>query len=163
MTEFIIGLAVGLGMVLGFFLSESLGITAGGIIVPGWIALYLHQPVSVLVTFIISIIVFLIVSGLSRIMIIYGKRRLVLSLLLGFLFGYLYKFYLVDLLSDKFEFLQSSTEKIEIGSIGHIIPGLIANHMGRQGVINTISVILIIATIVQLIIMLITNGRVLNV
>ena len=163
MSEFIIGLSVGLGMVLGLFLSETLGITAGGIIVPGWIALSLHQPFSVFITFIISIAVFLIVRGLSKFMIIYGKRRLVLSLLLGFLFGYLYKSYIVGYLSENFDFLNTTSENITIGSIGHIIPGLIANHMDRQGVINTISVILITASIVQLIIILITNGRVINV
>ena len=58
MTE----IAVGLGIVLSLFLTETLGVMAGGVIVPGYIALYLHDPFRVLGTFIISIIVFWIVQ-----------------------------------------------------------------------------------------------------
>ena len=42
-------------------------------------------------TFLISIATYLIVRFLSYFMIIYGKRRLVLSLLIGFLIGYFVK------------------------------------------------------------------------
>ena len=41
---------IGLGIILSLVLSETLGVTAGGIIVPGYIALYLHQPIQVLTT-----------------------------------------------------------------------------------------------------------------
>ena len=55
------GIAIGIGMVLSLFLTETLGVTAGGIIVPGYIALYLHDPIRVIGTFIVSLIVFGIV------------------------------------------------------------------------------------------------------
>ena len=132
-------IAIGLGIILSLFFTETLGITAGGVIVPGYIALYLHQPEMVIGTFLISIATYLIVRFLSYFMIIYGKRRLVLSLLIGFLIGYFVK------------------EKVEDGGlfvIGNIIPGLIASWMDRQGTVRTICVILITASIVQLILML---------
>ena len=53
-----IEIAIGIGMVLSLIFTETLGITAGGIIVPGYIALYMDQPIKVLTTFLISIIVF---------------------------------------------------------------------------------------------------------
>ena len=34
-------IAIGLGMVISLFLTETLGVMAGGIIVPGYFALYL--------------------------------------------------------------------------------------------------------------------------
>ena len=37
-------LYIGLGMILSLFLAETLGVTAGGIIVPGYIALNLDDP-----------------------------------------------------------------------------------------------------------------------
>ena len=40
-----IEISIGLGIVLSLVLSESLGVTAGGIIVPGYISLYFHQPI----------------------------------------------------------------------------------------------------------------------
>ena len=42
--------------------------------------------------------------------------------------------------------------------IGNIIPGLIASWMDRQGVIRTISVILLTAATVQLLIIYISGG-----
>jgi len=44
-------ISIGLGIFLSLILSESLGVTAGGIIVPGYIALYLHEPIQVVVHF----------------------------------------------------------------------------------------------------------------
>ena len=87
MSEFIIALSIGLGMIFSLLLSEIVGLTAGGIIVPGWIAIHLHNPMSIFITFLISIIVYLIVQFISKFVFIYGKRRLVISLLLGFILG----------------------------------------------------------------------------
>ena len=137
-------IAIGLGIVLSLILTETVGVTAGGVIVPGYIALYLHDPLRVISTFSVSILVFLIIWVLSKYMLLYGKRRLVLCLLLGFAFGYLSKIY--------FRFPSSG---LDISVIGNIIPGLIASWMDRQGVIRTLSVILITATIVQLFLMVI--------
>jgi hypothetical protein len=76
-------------------------------------------------------------------MMIYGKRRLVLCLLLGFFLGYLSKLYFRNPVSD-----------LDLSVIGNIIPGLIASWMDRQGVVRTLSVILVVAVIVQLVLML---------
>ena len=38
-------IAIGLGMVISLFLTETIGVMAGGIIVPGYFALYLQNPV----------------------------------------------------------------------------------------------------------------------
>ena len=46
-----IGIAIGIGMCLSLFLTETLGVTAGGVIVPGYIALYLHEPFKSLLLF----------------------------------------------------------------------------------------------------------------
>ena len=41
-------IAIGLGMVISLFLTETLGVMAGGIIVPGYFALYLHNPIKII-------------------------------------------------------------------------------------------------------------------
>ncbi len=156
MSEFLVALSIGLGMVFSLLMSEIIGLTAGGIIVPGWIAIHLHNPMSVIVTFSIAIIVFLIIQGLSKFIFIYGKRRLVISLLLGFIFGLIFNTYISDILSF-------DESEIKIYSIGFIIPGMIANWMNRQGVIRTIAIILITAPVVQLIIMFLTQGKIFDV
>ena len=131
----LIGLIIGIGMLLSLMLTETLGVTAGGVIVPGYIALYLDQPYKVIITLVVALIVLLIIKVLSNFIFIYGKRRLVLSLMLGFLFGYFSKIYLGDV----------------DASIGNIIPGLLASWMDRQGVLKTISVLMIIAVATRLI------------
>ena len=54
-------IAIGLGMVISLFLTETSGVMAGGIIVPGYFALYLHNPLMVITTFLISFATYLIV------------------------------------------------------------------------------------------------------
>jgi len=140
-------ISIGLGIILSLVLSEALGVTAGGIIVPGYIALFLHQPIQVVSTFTVAVIVLIIIKLLSRVMFLYGKRRIVLALILGFFFGYLSRIIYID------------TENINsVAVIGNIIPGLIANWMDRQGVIRTLSVVLLTAVIVKLMVMIIFGG-----
>ena len=137
-----IGIAIGIGMCLSLILTETLGVTAGGIIVPGYIALYIHEPFKIIITFSVSLLVLFIIRFLSNYMFIYGKRRLVLSLILGFFFGYLSKIYLAP----------------DLSSIGNIIPGLLASWMDRQGALKTISVVIIIAVATRLILIVLTGG-----
>ena len=138
----LIGLIIGIGLVVSLMLTETLGVTAGGVIVPGYIALYLDQPYKIITTLIVALIVLFIIRFLSNFIFIYGKRRLVLSLLLGFLFGYFSKIYLGEL----------------DASIGNIIPGLLASWMDRQGVLKTISVLMIIAVATRLIFIVLMGG-----
>ncbi len=146
-TGTMVEISIGLGIVLSLVLSETMGVTAGGVIVPGYIALYLHQPLQVFVTFIVAILVWGIIQGLGHIMFLYGKRRIVLALILGFFFGYI---------SRNMIFVP-----VEMGSvavIGNIIPGLIANWMDRQGVVRTISVVILTAVMVKLAVILLFGG-----
>ena len=148
------GIYIGIGMVLSILATETLGVTAGGIIVPGYIAMHLDSPLRLILTFGISLIVFLIIKGLSNFILIYGKRRLVFALLLGFLFGYLTRL--------ENNFINDLTN-MDLVVIGNIIPGLIANWMDRQGVIRTICTILITASITKLIIMSLVASQILNI
>ncbi len=138
---------IGIGIILSLLLSETLGVTAGGIIVPGYIALYLHQPFQVIITLLVAIIVWGIIQILGKKVFLYGKRRIVLALILGFFFGFL---------SRNFIFFVEDMASLAV--IGNIIPGLIANWMDRQGVIRTTSVVILTAVMVKLSIILIFGG-----
>ncbi len=138
---------IGLGIILSLVLSETLGVTAGGIIVPGYIALYLHQPFQVVVTLLVAIIVWAIIQILGKKVFLYGKRRIVLALVLGFFFGFLSR-----------NFILFNQDMVSIAVIGNIIPGLIANWMDRQGVIRTTSVVILTAVMVKLMIIILFGG-----
>ncbi|SVA37635.1 uncharacterized protein METZ01_LOCUS90489 [marine metagenome] len=141
-------------MVLSLFLTETLGVTAGGIIVPGYIAMNLESPERLVITFGVSIITFLLIKLLSQYIMVYGKRRLVLALLIGFLLGYL---------SRSENMITAGLGTTEFMVIGNIIPGLIANWMDRQGVLRTISTVLITAGITKLCIMTISMLQILSI
>ena len=148
------GIYIGIGMVLSLFLTETLGVTAGGIIVPGYIAMNLESPERLIITFGISILTFLIIKLLSKFIMVYGKRRLVLALLIGFLLGYL---------SRSENMITAGLGTTDFIVIGYIIPGLIANWMDRQGVLRTISTVLITAGITKLCIMTISMLQILSI
>ena len=148
------GIYIGIGMVLSLLATETLGVTAGGIIVPGYIAMHLDSPSRLIVTFGISIITFLIIKLLGNFILIYGKRRLVLALLIGFLLGYLSR-----LDNNVFNELTN----MDLVVIGNIIPGLIANWMDRQGVLRTTCTIFITASLTKLIILSLIAFNLLNI
>ena len=148
------GIYIGIGMVLSLFLTETLGVTAGGIIVPGYIAMNLESPDRLIITFGISILTFLIIKLLSKFIMVYGKRRLVLALLIGFLLGYF---------SRSENLITARLGTTDFIVIGNIIPGLIANWMDRQGILRTISTVLITAGITKLCIMTISMLQILSI
>ena len=141
-------ISIGIGIVLSLVLSETLGVTAGGIIVPGYIALHLHDPLQVFSTFVVALLVWVIIQLLGKVMFLYGKRRMVLALILGFFLGYV---------SRNFVFLPEDLGSVAV--IGNIIPGLIANWMDRQGILRTVSVIILTAVMVKLSVMILFNGE----
>jgi len=136
--------AIGIGIAIGFLFYELVGLSPGGIVVPGYIALFVDQPIRIIVTIGIAILTYYIVFFLSNYLILYGKRRFLSMILISFL---------VKWLVESFIF-QMPAVNIEIQSIGYIIPGLLANEMNRQGILPTLLAMGIVALLVRLILYL---------
>lgn len=143
--------SIGLGLVLSLLSSEVLGIAAGGMVVPGYIALMLHEPFRIVGTIVVSLATLGILMIIKRYTFVYGRRRIVFTVLIGFFLGWLSR----DLL-----IIHTRHMNLEFHSIGLIIPGLIANWMDRQGVVPTITMMLITATLARLILVLVSGGTV---
>jgi len=142
--------SIGLGVLVSLFFLETYGVAAGGIVVAGYVAMFLHQPYTILATLVISFLVYLIVKLLGKVMFIYGRRRMVISVLLGFILGWL---------ADHYGIFGALNSEYKVQVIGYIIPGLIANSMEKQGVVKTISVMTVAAVLVRLILLVIFGGR----
>lgn len=138
-------------MLMSFFMSETIGLAAGGIVVPGYIAMTLHEPFRVIGTIAIALVVYLIIRVLSSWMLLFGRRQLVLGVLLGYLIGYATK------VMPPIHLGQTA---LDISTIGFVIPGLIAYWMGRQGVVETISTLLVAGVLARLIITVISGGEI---
>ena len=142
--------AIGLGVLISLFFLETFGAAAGGIVVAGYVAMYLHQPVTILATLSISFLVYIIVKILGNFMFIYGRRRMVITVLLGFILGWAARYYGI---------FSTLSPDYSVNVIGFIIPGLIANSMEKQGIIRTLSVMTIAAVIVRLLLIIIFSGK----
>ncbi|MCX6844140.1 MAG: poly-gamma-glutamate biosynthesis protein PgsC [candidate division WOR-3 bacterium] len=140
---------IGLGMLASFFLTETVGLAAGGIVVPGYFALTLTEPARVIATILVALATFLIIKLLSRVMLVFGRRMLLLGVLVGYLLGYVTK--IVPTLTI-------ASLHLDVSVIGYVIPGLLAYWMNRQGVVETISTMLIAAVLTRLIITAISGG-----
>jgi poly-gamma-glutamate biosynthesis protein PgsC/CapC len=116
------------GLVVGFIYYEWVGISPGGVIPPAYFALFLHEPERILVTMALAVVVCGAVHLLRRHTFLYGRRRLLAALLLGFLA----KWFAEELLAP------NVTVPFEIHAIGYIIPGLVANDMVRQRILPTV-------------------------
>jgi poly-gamma-glutamate biosynthesis protein PgsC/CapC len=146
--------SVGLGLVVSLVFSETLGLAAGGMVVPGYMALMIHDPGRIAGTIVVSLLTYYTIMLLSNYMFIYGRRRTVMIIIVGFLYGWLSRHFLV--------FGFTGGVSLEFQAIGFIIPGLIANWMERQGIIQTLTTMIVAAVFVRLLLMIISGGEVIG-
>jgi len=149
-VESIIQAAVGLGVIISLLFSELLGASAGGIVVPGYIAMYLDRPMQILGTIVVSLLTWGIIRLISNFTLLFGKRRMVLSILVGFILGWA---------SRLLVYQNVTVYTYQLQSIGYIIPGLIANWFERQGFWKTITSLGVSAVLVRLILMVVFKGE----
>jgi gamma-polyglutamate biosynthesis protein CapC len=118
-----------LGLLLSLGFIAATGIYPGGIIVPSYLALFVHEPTRVLGTLIAALLTVAVYYWPARWLILFGRRRFVVLLVVGAAF---------TVLSMRlFPALFPATAEYRV--IGWVIPGLIANHIERQGVLVTLA------------------------
>ena len=142
---------MGIGVIISLVFSELLGASAGGIVVPGYLALYLDKPMQIVGTLLVSLATWGIIRVIGTFTLLFGKRRMVLSILIGFILGWITRLLV-------FENVTVYTYQMQ--SIGYIVPGLIANWFERQGFWKTISTMGVAAILVRLMLMVVFNGEV---
>ena len=162
----LLALSIGLGLVVSLLFSEIFGLAAGGLVVPGYMALYLTRPLDVAATLAAALLTFFLVRIASTFVIVYGRRRTALMILVGYAAGALMNMALIAALeaiegappvipsTDAAALIAASHETVEAGVIGYIIPGLIAIWLDRQGVVPTLAALITSAVVVRLILIL---------
>jgi len=147
-----IELAITLGLIFSLLSYEVFGLAAGGIVVPGYIALQLANPDRLAGILIVSLLTYLIIKVLGNYTFLYGRRQMVLALLIGCLLANFSRYFL------KLDF---GTSTLDLQAVGWVIPGLIAHWFGKQGVIKTLSVLFITSVLARLILILFFAGALL--
>lgn len=163
----LLALSIGIGLVVSLLFSEFFGLAAGGLVVPGYFALNLNRPIDIAVTLAAALLTFFLVRIASTFVIVYGRRRTALMILVGYAVGVLLNAAIgavlesgaapVDhaMLSGRSAALIAQTrDAIEAGVIGYIVPGLIAIWLDRQGVLPTLAALVTSAVLVRLVLIL---------
>jgi poly-gamma-glutamate biosynthesis protein PgsC/CapC len=139
--------AIGVGITVNLLLTEVFGLASAGLVVPGYLALYLSQPWRLVATAVVALATWAIVRfGLERLLILYGRRRFGVTILTGFILNIASLRLLGDIPVAGFD----------LRAIGFIVPGLIANQALAQGVWPTLVLTALAAAIVRIV--LVTVG-----
>lgn len=161
----LLALAIGLGLLCTLIVTEAFGIAAGGLVVPGYIALKMMQPVNLALTLVTALLAFAIVRVMSSFLVLYGRRMTALTILTAYIIGALLELAIGGGIAfDPFASAQlvgdtdvdalraeiTSPVFVELGVIGYIIPGLIALWFNRQGILPTLAAITITSVLVRL-------------
>ena len=123
-------LVIGIGLVMSLLYAELFGVTPGGIIVPGYLALAIPEPLTVALTFGVALLTWFVVRVLGTVAIVYGRRRNVLAILIGFGLG---------ALARTMVGADPPFGEFGIDVVGYVIPGLLAIWMDRQGAVVTVT------------------------
>lgn len=138
--------AIALSVLLSFALYEGFGLLTGGMVSAGYLCLYLEQPLRIVSTLLLALLVYLLTRLISRFVIVYGRRRFLLTLVLGLVFGWLVEKFLLGL----------AVIPQDIRIIGHVVPGLIANDMYKQGIFRTLLAVMLSGALLRVLLMVVS-------
>ena len=145
-----IELAITLGTVISLFFVEKFGMAAGGIVVPGYVALQLTKFEQLTGLILISYITYILINLISKVTFLFGRRLMVVSLLIGIIFS---------ICSHHFFIIKAMHNTYDLSAIGWVIPGLIAYYSLKQGFVKTMAMISITSVMVRLLVIIIFMGK----
>lgn len=123
-----------LGLLLSLAFVALTGVFPGGIIVPSYLVLFLHEPQRLAGTLAAAALTWAAYRVASHWLILFGRRRFVFMILVGGLWAALWSGLLPTLFPASLEFRV----------IGWVIPGLVALHMDRQGPVLTTAALVLV-------------------
>ncbi len=126
-----------IGLVVALLWAEITDVSPGGIIVPGYIALYLDRPLRVAATLAVALLTLAVYRLLARRLILFGRRRFVLTVLVGAVLSQAW----LLVLPRVFE------APVELRVIGWVVPGILASSLVRQKVAPTLASLAAAATL----------------
>ena len=127
------------GVAISLIFAELTGLSPAGLIVPGYIALSMQTPHRVVYTLSVAVAAWGCARLLSRWMILYGRRRFAVLVLLAFA---------IDTAVSSLGLLP-----YDPGLIGVLVPGIMAQEMEKQGLVKSLLSLAVVVGILVLIMM----------
>ncbi|MGL5191156.1 MAG: poly-gamma-glutamate biosynthesis protein PgsC [Cetobacterium sp.] len=130
-----------IGVLLSILFYEVSELSPGGLIVPGYFALFSNDHKRILATILVAFLVLVAVRFLEKYLIIYGRRRFAIYIIITFLLK---------------RFMGELDFEILIGGevIGLLIPAILAQDLDRNGVKKTLPALLILTGVIKSIIII---------
>ncbi|MBI9106435.1 MAG: poly-gamma-glutamate biosynthesis protein PgsC [Spirochaetales bacterium] len=141
---------IALSIIASLIYYETTDISPGGLITPGYLALFIDQPQRLLATLVIASIVYALILLLKKILPLYGRRQYALAISAAVLI----KLLLSDLIISGPQF------SVVINSVGVIVPGLIANDMAKQSAGRTLLSVIIVTVFLFAVLVLLKGAAV---
>ncbi len=126
-----------IGLLISLAFTALTGLYPGGIIVPSYLVLFIQEPARIAGTLIAALLAMAVYRLSSGWLILFGRRRFVFLILAGGLLAFLGHQVLPILFPVSLEFRV----------IGWVIPGLIASHLERQGVVVTTAALVTVTVV----------------
>ena len=133
-----------IGILVSIIFYELTDVSPGGIIVPGLLVSYFHSIERVIFTVIVALLTYLIVKFISKYLLVFGKRRFVLMILVSLFLSVIF-----ELITNTL-----SANLLSVSLVGYTIAGLIANDFYKQGVKKTLPALVICVCLVELIVII---------
>lgn len=127
------------GVAISLIFAELTGLSPAGLIVPGYIALSMQTPHRVVYTLAVAVAAWGCARLLSRWMILYGRRRFAVLVLLAFA---------IDTAVSSLGLLP-----YDPGLIGVLVPGIMVQEMEKQGLVKSLLSLAVVVGILVLIMM----------
>lgn len=127
------------GVAVSLLFSELTGLSPAGLVVPGYIALSLQTPQRVLYTLLIAMLAWGAARLLERWMILYGRRRFAVLILLSFVINEVV--------------VGTGILPYDPGMIGVLVPGIMANEVEKQGLLKSLLSLSVVVGILILLMM----------
>ncbi len=130
-----------LSLVLTLVITEITDLVPGGMIVPFYFALYLDDPSKIAATVVSALLALGIVKLLENVMILYGRRKFAVYIIIGILekilftglyFGSTYSIFNLSM------------------TIGYLVPGILGRQMERQGILKTLLALFVTVLLIHM-------------
>lgn len=135
------------GIAVSLVLTEITGFSPGGIVVAGYLSMFVMQPKWLGGTLLAALLTYWLIEFVKPHTLLYGRRLFAAYVLAGILVAQ----------TASWLFMSRSTSELEILVIGYLIPGLIARDFSRQGVCLT-ALWLVVAVVLTRLVVLVGDG-----
>lgn len=138
--------ALAIGSALSLGLLHLTGLTPGGIVTPGYLALVLDKPRDLAIILAAAIAAWAIVRLIGDWLMLYGVRRFGVTVLIGLCLS----------LAGNLAAQRSLVLAGDWTGLGYVVPGLLAHQLDRQGFFVTMLLLAIAVPLVRVILLAIT-------